>query len=211
MKKPCLWTSPRLEKRLTKPNILLKKRCEISLQHPPHNSHIYNQLAPSSQIREKWATFICVCLTTCYNNIPKINIHLSNFLSAKALTLCPYLHALVPLLHVNSRTNYCSQQSYFNVLSEKIPFFTLSSASSTRFLHIVCLFFSLFPTFSTPVFLSFFRTKPIASLRRHALFGKNRIVEQQMNELRLIVPPCTIRVFARVNFRKFCLSLQVNF
>lgn len=187
------------------------KRCEISLQHPPYNSHIYNQLAPSSQIREKWATFICVCLTTYYNNIPKINIHLSNFQSAKALTLCPYLHALVPLLHVNSRTNYCSQQPYFNVLTEKLRFFTLSRASNIRFLHIACLYFSLFPTFSTPVFLSFFRTKKITSLHRHALFGKNRIVEQQMNELRLIVPPCTIRVFARVNFRKFCLSLQVNF
>lgn len=127
------------------------------------------------------------------------------------MTLCPYLHALVSLLHVNSRTNYCSQQSYFNVLSEKIPFFTLSRAPNTRFLHIACLFFSLFPTFSTPVFFSFFRTKTIASLHRHTLFLKSRIVEQQMNELRLIVPPRTIRVFARVNFRKFCLSLQVNF
>lgn len=164
VKKLRFWTSPRLEKRLTKPNILLQKRREISLQHPPHNSHIYNQLAPSSQIREKWATFVSICLTACYNNIPQINIHLSNFLSAKALTLCPYLHALVPLLHVNSRTNYCSQQSYFNVLSEKIPFFTLSRASYTCFLHIACLFFSLFPTFSPPVFLSFFRTKPISSL-----------------------------------------------
>lgn len=100
------------------------------------------------------------------------------------MTLCPYLHALVPLLHVNSRTNYCSQQSYFNVLSEKIPFFTLSSASNTPFLHIVCLFFSLFPTFSTPVFLSFFRTKPIASLRRHVLFLRNNVVEQQMLQTR---------------------------
>ena len=100
----------------------------------------------------------------------QINIHLSNFQSAKALTLCPYLHALVPLLHVNSRTNYCSQQSYFNVLSEKIPFFTLSRAPNTCFLHMACLFFSLFLTFSTPVFLSFFRTEAIASLHHHALF-----------------------------------------
>lgn len=147
-----------------------QKRCEISLQHPPHNSHIYNQLAPSSQIREKWATFVSICLTDCYKNVPQINIHLSNIQSAKTLTLCPYLHALVHLLHVNSRTNYCSQQSYFNVLSEKISFFTLSRASNTLFLHMACLFFSLFPTFSTPVFLSFFRTKTIASLRRHVLF-----------------------------------------
>lgn len=147
-----------------------QKICEISLQHPPQNSHIYNQLAPSSQIREKWVTFVSICLTVCYNNVPKINIHLSRFLSAKALTLCPYLHALVPLLHVNSRTNYCSQQPYFNVLSEKLPFSTLSRASNTLFLHIACLFFSLFPTFSTPVFLSFFRTKAISSLHHHALF-----------------------------------------
>ena len=202
---------PTIGKTVAKTKLSPQKICEISLQHPPHNSHIYNQPAPSSQIREKWATFVSVYLTTFYNNIPKINIHLSSFQSAKALTLCPYLHALVPLLHVNSRTNYCSQQPYFNVLSEKLRFFTLSRASNTRFLHIACLFFSLFSTFSTPVFLSFFRTKKITSLHRHALFGKNRIVEQQMNELRLIVPPCTIRVFARVNFRKFCLSLQVNF
>ena len=158
-------------KTVIKTKLSLQKICEISLQHPPHNSHIYNQLAPSSQIREKWATFICVCLTTCYNNIPKINIHLSNFQSAKALTICPYLHALIPLLHVNSRTSYCSQQPYFNVLSEKIPFFTLSRAPNTLFLHMACLFFSLFPTFSTPVFLSFFRTKKITSLHRVLLWG----------------------------------------
>lgn len=136
--------------------IFSAKKCEISLQHPLYNSHIYNQLAPSSQIREKWATFVSVCLTVCYNNIPKINIHLSNFQSAKALTLCPYLHALIPLFHVNSRTNYCSQQPYFNVLSEKLRFSTLSRASNTRFLHMACLFFSLFPTFSTPVFFVIF-------------------------------------------------------
>lgn len=143
-------------KTVIKTKLSLQKICEISLQHPLYNSHIYNQLAPSSQIREKWATFISICLTICYNNVLQINIHLSNFLSAKALTLCPYLHALVPLLHVNSRTNYCSQQPYFNVLSEKIPFFTLSRASYTRFLHMACLFFSLFPTFSTPVFFVIF-------------------------------------------------------
>lgn len=143
-------------KTVIKTKLSPQKICEISLQHPPHNSHIYNQPAPSSQIREKWATFVSICLTACYNNIPQINVHLSNFLSAKALTLCPYLHALVPLLHVNSRTNYCSQQSYFNVLSEKIPFFSLSRASYTCFLHIVCLFFSLFSTFSTPVFFVIF-------------------------------------------------------
>ena len=114
----------------------------------------------------------------------QINIHLSNFQSAKALTLCPYLHALVPLLHVNSCTNYCSQQPYFNVLTEKIPFSTLSRASYTRFLHIACLFFSLFPTFSTPVFLSFFRTKKIASWHHHALFLKNNVVERQMQQTR---------------------------
>lgn len=114
----------------------------------------------------------------------QINIHLLNFLSAKALTLCPYLHALIPLLHVNSRTNYCSQQPYFNVLSEKLRFSTLSRASNTRFLHIVCLFFYLFPTFSTPVFLSFFRTKKIASLHHHALFLKNNVVERQMQQTR---------------------------
>lgn len=208
---PHFLDKPTIGKTLNKTKHSPQKRCEISLQHPPHNSHIYNQLAPSSQIREKWATFVSICLTIYYNNVSQINIHLSNFLSAKALTLCPYLHALVPLLHVNSRTNYCSQQPYFNVLSEKIPFFTLSRASNTPFLHIACLFFSLFSTFSTPVFLSFFRTKTIASLHRHTLFLKSRIVEQQMNELRLIVPPRTIRVFASVNFRKFCLSLQVNF
>lgn len=155
---------PTIGKTVIKTKLLPQKRCEISLQHPPHNSHIYNQLVPSSQIREKWATFVSICLTICYNNMSQINIHLSNFQSAKALTLCPYLHALVPLLHVNSRTNYCSQQPYFNVLTEKIPFSTLSRASYTRFLHIACLFFSLFPTFSTPVFLSFFRTKAISSL-----------------------------------------------
>lgn len=163
-KKAMFVDKPTIGKTLNKTKYSPPKKCEISLQHPPHNSHIYNQLAPSSQIREKWATFVSICLTICYNNVLQINIHLSNFLSAKALTLCPYLHALVPLLHVNSRTNYCSQQPYFNVLSEKLPFFTLSRASYTRFLHIACLFFSLFPTFSTPVFLSFFRTKAIASL-----------------------------------------------
>ena len=169
-KKAMFVDKPTSEKTLNKTIHSPQKKCEISLQHPPHNSHIYNQLAPSSQIREKWATFVSICLTICYNNVLQINIHLSNFLSAIALTLCPYLHALVPLLHVNSRTNYCSQQSYFNVLSEKIPFFTLSRASNTLFLHMACLFFSLFPTFSTPVFLSFFRTKTISSLRRHVLF-----------------------------------------
>ena len=147
---------PTSGKTLNKTKHSRPKKCEISLQHPPHNSHIYNQLAPSSQIREKWATFVSICLTICYSNVLQINIHLSNFLSAKALTLCPYLHALVPLLHVNSRTNYCSQQPYFNVLSEKIPFFTLSRASNTPFLHIACLFFSLFSTFSTPVFFVIF-------------------------------------------------------
>lgn len=167
---PHFLDKPTIGKTLNKTKHSPQKRCEISLQHPPHNSHIYNQLAPSSQIREKWATFVSICLTIYYNNVSQINIHLSNFLSAKALTLCPYLHALVPLLHVNSRTNYCSQQSYFNVLREKIPFFTLSRAPNTPFLHIACLFFSLFSTFSTPVFLSFFRTKAIASLRRHVLF-----------------------------------------
>ena len=116
--------------------------------------------------------------------MPQINIHLSNFLSAKALTLCPYLHALVPLFHVNSRTNYCSQQPYFNVLTEKLRFFTLSRASYTLFLHMACLFFSLFPTFSTPVFLSFFRTKAIASLHHHALFLWNNVVERQMQQTR---------------------------
>lgn len=163
-KKAMFVDKPTIGKTLNKTKHSPQKKCEISLQHPPHNSHIYNQLAPSSQIREKWATFVSICLTLCYNNVPQINIHLSNFLSAKALSLCPYLHALVPLLHVNSRTNYCSQQSYFNVLSEKIPFFTLSRASNTLFLHIACLFFSLFSTFSTSVFLSFFRTKRISSL-----------------------------------------------
>ena len=50
-------------------------------------------------------------------------------------------------------------------------------------------YFSLyFPLFQHPFFLSFFRTKKIASLHHHALFWKNRIVEQQMNELHLIVP-----------------------
>ena len=155
-KKAMFVDKPTIGKMVNKTIHSPQKKCEISLQRPPHNSHIYNQLAPSSQIREKWATFVSICLTICYNNVPQINIHLSNFLSAKALTLCPYLHALVPLLHVNSRTNYCSQQSYFNVLSEKIPFFTLSRAPNTRFLHIVCLFFSLFPTFPTPVFFVIF-------------------------------------------------------
>ena len=158
-KKAMFVNKPTIGKTLNKTKHSSPKKCEISLQHPPHNSHIYNQPAPSSQIREKWVTFICICLTVCYNNVPKINILLSRFLSAKALTLCPYLHALVPLLHVNSRTNYCSQQPYFNVLSEKLPFFTLSRASNTRFLHMACLFFSLFPTFSTPVFCHFLGQK----------------------------------------------------
>ena len=110
----------------------------------------------------------------------QINIHLSNFLSAKALTLCPYLHALVPLFHVNSRTNYCSQQSYFNVLSEKIPFSTLSRASNTPFLHIACLFFSLFPTFSTPVFCHFLGQKRFRPCIVILFLLKSKIVEQQM-------------------------------
>lgn len=110
----------------------------------------------------------------------QINIHLSNFLSAKALTLCPYLHALVPLLHVNSRTNYCSQQPYFNVLSEKIPFSTLSRASNTPFLHIACLFFSLFPTFSTPVFCHFLGQKRFRPCIVILFLLKSKIVEQQM-------------------------------
>lgn len=44
---------PTSEKTLNKTIHSPQKKCEISLQHPPHNSHIYNQLAPSSQIREK--------------------------------------------------------------------------------------------------------------------------------------------------------------
>lgn len=171
---------PTIGKTLNKTKYSPPKKCEISLQHPPHNSHIYNQLAPSSQIREKWATFVSICLTICYNNVLQINIHLSNFLSAKALTLCPYLHALVPLLHVNSRTNYCSQQPYFNVLSEKIPFSTLSRASNTPFLHIACLFFSLFPTFSTPVFCHFLGQKRFRPCIVILFLLKSKIVEQQM-------------------------------
>lgn len=77
---------PTSEKTLNKTIHSPQKKCEISLQHPPRNSYIYNQLASSSQIREKWATFVSVCLTICYNNVSQINIHLSNFLSAKALT-----------------------------------------------------------------------------------------------------------------------------
>ena len=147
---------PTIGKTLNKTKYSPQKRCEISLQHPPHNSYIYNQLAPSSQIREKWATFVSVCLTICYNNVSQINIHLSNFLSAKALTLCPYLHALVPLLHVNSRTNYCSQQPYFNVLSEKNPFFhSFKCIIHLLFTHSMLIFLSITHFFNPRFFVIF--------------------------------------------------------
>lgn len=84
---------------------------------------------------------------------------------------------------MNSRTNYCSQQSYFNVLSEKISFFTLSRASNTLFLHMACLFSSLFPTFSTPVFCHFLGQKRLLPCIV-MLFLRNNVVEQQMLQTR---------------------------
>ena len=44
---------PTIGETLNKTKHSPQKRCEISLQHPPRNSYIYNQLASSSQIREK--------------------------------------------------------------------------------------------------------------------------------------------------------------
>ena len=66
---------PTIGKTLNKTKHSPQKRCEISLQHPSHNSHIYNQLAPSSQICEKWATlylFVSQFVTTMCRKLTSI-------------------------------------------------------------------------------------------------------------------------------------------
>lgn len=98
------------------------------------------------------------------------------------MILCPYLHALVPLLHVNSRTNYCSQQPYFNVLSEK-NLFSLFQEHQTPPFYTWHAYFSLyFLLFQPPFFCHFLGQNRLLPCVAMFFLLKSKIVEQQMHQ-----------------------------
>lgn len=96
------------------------------------------------------------------------------------MTLCPYLHALVPLLHVNSRTNYCSQQPYFNVLTEKLRFSLFQEHHTPSFYTWHAYFSLYFQLFQPPFFCHFLGQKRLLPCIIMLFLLKSKIVEQQM-------------------------------